>query len=81
MRTDRHLRCERCPASMPTRTATLTASSILCPACAARPPPPPPPKPPPPPPGGPPPPRPAPPRLPFCRKARLDSESVWGRAT
>jgi hypothetical protein len=41
MRTDRHLRCERCPASMPTRTATLTASSILCPACAARRPPPP----------------------------------------
>jgi len=35
MRTDHRLRCERCHAFMLTRTATLTPSSILCPACAA----------------------------------------------
>ncbi len=28
------LRCDRCRASVPTRDATLTATSILCPACA-----------------------------------------------
>ena len=35
MRPGHHLRCDRCRASVPTRDATLTATSILCPACAA----------------------------------------------
>ncbi len=35
MRPGHHLRCDLCRASMLTRAATLTPSSILCPACAA----------------------------------------------
>jgi len=35
MRPGHRLRCDRCRASVPTRAATLTATSILCPACAA----------------------------------------------
>ena len=34
MRPGHRLRCDRCHASVPTPDATLTATSILCPACA-----------------------------------------------
>jgi len=34
MRTARRLRCDRCHASLPTLDATVTSTTVLCPACA-----------------------------------------------